>query len=363
MLRNSCGFLFMAAGVATGLVTYFPSCVEEAGSAAGSAFTMSTALALEASLAERDRIASFSPGRQLLSRLEDTSDQRMTMSPLEFFASKMAKLQAASNTTVPLENVELSPWRGAVVAEPIGLGLDGGETNPTRLGPAQKQELATAIQRELTRIGCYHGEIDGNWGGASKRALATFLDRVNAALPIVEPDFVLLTLARAQPAGTCGETCPTGQNFDDEDRCVPNSILAQATKRRSSPKPTQITQRKPVTPLVNVASAEPKSLPQPLPGRMEIGGPKTASLLESDGSPATIETNTARVEVTSANVAADARPPVPASRQKTNVTLANRRADKPKADKLTISGRPTRTIRVTGYNAVKHLFEDPLGRL
>ena len=67
----------------------------------------------------------------------------------------------------------------------------------TRISPADsenegdRRELTRALQRELKRVHCYDGPIDGEWLLQSKRATKAFLDRVNASLPIDKPDQIL----------------------------------------------------------------------------------------------------------------------------------------------------------------------------
>jgi peptidoglycan hydrolase-like protein with peptidoglycan-binding domain len=82
------------------------------------------------------------------------------------------------------------------------------------------------IQQQLKRLGCYYGRIDGSWGVGSKDAMKFFMDRVNAALPLEQPDYVLLTLLQAQSGRTCDE-CPAGQIPAAGGRCVPQAIYAQ----------------------------------------------------------------------------------------------------------------------------------------
>ncbi len=60
------------------------------------------------------------------------------------------------------------------------------------------------MQIELRRVGCYHGRIDGDWGPASRFAMAAFTKAVNAALPTDRPDDILLTLVRRHAGTACG---------------------------------------------------------------------------------------------------------------------------------------------------------------
>jgi hypothetical protein len=65
------------------------------------------------------------------------------------------------------------------------------------------QSIVRSLQGELRRVGCYSGRIDGDWGPASRFAMAAFVRRVNAALPTDEPDHVLLSLVQRHAASAC----------------------------------------------------------------------------------------------------------------------------------------------------------------
>jgi hypothetical protein len=118
----------------------------------------------------------------------------------------------------------------------IAVALENGVarklTSSKPVGDEARIDLVRDIQRELKRVGCYDGDVDGSWGTASKRAIATFTERVNASLAIDEPDFILLTLLQGHSGQACGATCPAGQSAatGSTGRCVPNSVLAQTNK-------------------------------------------------------------------------------------------------------------------------------------
>jgi hypothetical protein len=119
-----------------------------------------------------------------------------------------------------------------------------------------QRQLARQIQAELKRGGCYSGRLDGSWGERSRRAMETFVSRVNASLPTREPDVFLLSLVKGQTGDVCGRTCDNGRILQ-EGRCVAGEILAEAGPYAPSDAPE-----------VQVAAR-----PAPLPGRMSIGGP------------------------------------------------------------------------------------------
>jgi len=89
-----------------------------------------------------------------------------------------------------------------------------------------RRRLARSIQGELKRVGCYKGEVDGDWSAETRRAMKAFNDRVNASLPIEQPDFILLTLLQGHAAQACGPACPAGQVPTARGTCEPRSIIA-----------------------------------------------------------------------------------------------------------------------------------------
>jgi hypothetical protein len=94
--------------------------------------------------------------------------------------------------------------------------------------PSDRAALARALQRDLKRVGCYEGQLDTGWTPQTRKAMQAFNDRVNAKLPIGEPNEILLLLVQSQEDRVCGAPCPPGQSLADEGRCLPNAILAQA---------------------------------------------------------------------------------------------------------------------------------------
>jgi hypothetical protein len=92
---------------------------------------------------------------------------------------------------------------------------------PKRIEPGDRAALARELQRELKRVGCYSGEITGAWTTSSRLAMKTFVEHVNAALPIDNPDPVLLSLVQSH-----------------RDRaCQPDAALASAPKPETAVKP------------------------------------------------------------------------------------------------------------------------------
>ena len=145
--------------------------------------------------------------------------------------------------------------------------------------PDARYKLVLDIQQQLKRVGCYWGRMDGSWGLATKDAMKEFTDRVNATLPLDEPDYVQLTLIQSHGEKTCG-SCPAGQSLSASGRCAGPPITAQAKQTNA---PQVAAAQKEVLPWkdLGVAGGQPlfKPMPttvvstEPLPGHMAIGSP------------------------------------------------------------------------------------------
>jgi hypothetical protein len=116
------------------------------------------------------------------------------------------------------------------VARPITLNI------PPAV-PTSEHTIARQLQRELKRVGCYAGELDGIWAATTQRAMKAFTNRVNAELPIGKPDAILLALVQALPEKVCGVPCPRGQTLTAEGQCMPDALIALSVgaKVRASP--------------------------------------------------------------------------------------------------------------------------------
>ena len=54
-------------------------------------------------------------------------------------------------------------------------------------GPAKLTVLATQLQRELQRVGCFNGVIDGNWGARTIEAMKTYNAQARSTFPVAQP--------------------------------------------------------------------------------------------------------------------------------------------------------------------------------
>jgi len=136
------------------------------------------------------------------------------------------RLAAASNAGNRLEtgavNKPSATWSAIVTAGPAQGRIMSSKPGDRRT----RVQLTRDLQAELKRVGCYGGEITGAWSQSTKRAMRAFMDRVNATLPIEDPDYILLTLVQGHAAQACGAGCPSGQTPSESGRCLPNAVVA-----------------------------------------------------------------------------------------------------------------------------------------
>ena len=67
----------------------------------------------------------------------------------------------------------------------------------------RSNRLARDLQRELQRLGCYGGPIDGDWGEGSRRALERFARRVDVDLKTDEPSMRALRAVEETERRVC----------------------------------------------------------------------------------------------------------------------------------------------------------------
>ena len=186
-------------------------------------------------------------------------------------ASANAKL-APLATAAPLPHP--STWQTVITF--------GSERETRSIRDDDRHELARALQRELQRVGCYNGSANGEWNLQSKQAIRVFLDRVNAALPINEPDQILLALVKGQVGAVCGKICPEGRGSAESGRCPPNVDVAAGSSDASSAAGSATDPNEPAPNGIRTDTGAPSA---PLPGAMMIGGPRSEPEKISNAAP------------------------------------------------------------------------------
>jgi len=65
------------------------------------------------------------------------------------------------------------------------------------------RDLAAQLQRELRRVGCYDGEVDGDWGEGSRTALRRFARRADVSFDTDVPTRRALQAVEDAPRRVC----------------------------------------------------------------------------------------------------------------------------------------------------------------
>jgi hypothetical protein len=139
----------------------------------------------------------------------------------------------------------IEPTIVTIVERPVERSVALGQL----LNPRGRDAIGRELQKELKRVGCYAGELNGAWTKSTRQAMKVFTDRVNAKLPIDKPDDFLLALVVGYPNKVCGVPCPSGQSLSRTQQCIPDVLLARSgrTKLTASRKPTHVTNARTVT--------------------------------------------------------------------------------------------------------------------
>jgi len=196
--------------------------------------------------------------------------------------------QKTSAPSVEIETLPVpsAPATTVVTLKPRWLITSAQTSN----GQALKGELlAKELQGQLRRLGCYSGEINGVWTQASRRAMRTLTNRVNAALPVERPDHILLAMLQSHPDKMCNKPCPLDENPAPDGRCVPGAIaglsITTAALPKSEPLITswtavetatlegdvpQHSASKPPRPAVKAVPVKPPPAPKPVPQRSMV---------------------------------------------------------------------------------------------
>lgn len=372
-MRWYVSYPILAAGLAFGADTFFPGEPSVARPLPEPAAAIAVAAPLPEVLTASEfeaeaRLAAFSPGAVLLAAVPPQK------SVLDYLARSFTPSAPAPSAVVPPpQPVTATAWTSAVIRDER-LAADPALAPPVPRAATSRVALARDIQRELRRVGCYLGEIDGVWGSGSKRATLVFMDRVNASLPTQDPDVFMLSLLRAQDELVCGPACPRGQSATAGGRCVPSTLVAQADRAEGDPRARRQRRETARDTATRVVTAEVARPPPAAHARMGIGGPRPDDLapvgsawtaaedLPTPPAPslartgvfetASIEGEAAAIEpgralkITRTAVEAGDEPP------------AARRA-KPSRSKA-VRASPQRT---SSYRQVQRLFLHPLGRM
>jgi hypothetical protein len=85
---------------------------------------------------------------------------------------------------------------------------------------SDREALTRSLQTALNRVGCYRGEIDGQWGTKGRTALAQFAKLTKVELAADEPSMTVLEAVVARTGRVCPLECEDDK-IEKDDKCVP----------------------------------------------------------------------------------------------------------------------------------------------
>ena len=172
------------------------------------------------------------PGDQLDDAGSRTPDKAGTSRAIEASAAVPA---------APASQTVYVPTRRAAVVPTAMAGQDVPGT--------PNLDLVRQLQHELTRVGCYAGEINGVWSPPTRRAMEALIRQVNAKLPTAQPEPVHLALVQGQRSRIC-DRCPSAEEDQFGGKCAnpaTREVLASSIVPSMSPGPMAADLRKPVS--------------------------------------------------------------------------------------------------------------------
>jgi hypothetical protein len=97
-------------------------------------------------------------------------------------------------------------------------------------------DLTLEVQRELARLGCLQGSVDGKWGPGSDRALKDYAGRQGIRLASLQPTPEVLDRLKATTVRVCPLVCGTGTE-ERNGRCEKINREAKAEPKPEPRKP------------------------------------------------------------------------------------------------------------------------------
>jgi hypothetical protein len=154
-------------------------------------------------------------GKDVTGRPDQDQRQYQVSNPASSGKSVFSRSGEPSSSSVEPTVVTIleRPVKGSVAPSPLPRGRDA---------------IGRELQKELKRVGCYAGELNGEWTASTRHAMSAFAERVNARLPTVQPDSILLALVQGYPTKVCGIPCPPGQSLSRTQECTPDALLARS---------------------------------------------------------------------------------------------------------------------------------------
>jgi uncharacterized caspase-like protein len=157
--------------------------------------------------AERDRLAAAGAQKEAQAKAE-------------------ADAKAAEQAQLAAQQAKEQAQQQAAAAEQLRGNLSASAPNPAPGGTAVASltptsppaDLSRSVQAELGRVGCFSGQVDGNWNVTSQRSLSQFNRYAGTKLDVKVASTDALDAVKAQPSRVCPLVCEHGFKVDG-DKC------------------------------------------------------------------------------------------------------------------------------------------------
>ncbi len=198
--------------------------------------------------AERDRLAAL--GAQKDAQAKAAADAKAAEQAQ--LAAQKAKEQAQQQAAAA-EQQRVNLAAAAPGAAPASTASPAG-TNVASLTPATTPaDLSRSVQTELSRVGCFSGQADGNWNASSQRSLSQFNRYAGTKLDVKVASTDALDTVKAKPSRVCplvcehgfkadGDTCTRivcgdGYVLNDDNECEKKRAAKPTTSKPAASKP------------------------------------------------------------------------------------------------------------------------------
>ena len=163
--------------------------------------------------AERDRLAALGAQKDAQAKAAADAKAAEQAQLAAQKAKEQAQQQAAAAEQQRVDLAAAAP--GAAPASPTAPA----GTNVASLTPAATPaDLSRSVQTELGRVGCFSGQVDGNWSTSSQRSLSQFNRYAGTKLDVKVASTDALDAVKSKPSRVCPLVCEHGFKADG-DKC------------------------------------------------------------------------------------------------------------------------------------------------
>lgn len=136
-------------------------------------------------------------------------------------AAAEAKQKAAEQMALDARTASQQRQAEVKVAALPGFGGPaGGFGGPAGALPAPDAvDLPRQLQSELKRVGCYSGDVDGNWGAQSRSSLEAFVKSTGFPITQFDPSLTAWNAVTSQRVRICPLKCDSGE-VEQGGKCV-----------------------------------------------------------------------------------------------------------------------------------------------